>query len=353
MLSTMAGSKASGVQRRACQALAIMAVPILLSGCVSGQSQGMANFAQTAAEEEVAAKEAAEAEAAVNSEATTTALAPIRRENGTISGSKAIDQMIAQAADANNIPRDLAFGVVHVESTYNPRARGRGVYGLSQIMPSTARSMGFSGSAEDLLEPATNLRYGMRYLAGAWEKGGRDVCRASMKYKGGHRATTMTRSAAAYCGRVRQHMARIAGNPILSGAPVQLAVNAPATTVAPGATPSESAASTQVASAPAAAQAERSVVAAALAPNPSSSNAASAAIEAGRSQAERAVAQPSARPESARPESAGPETEAKPSPAVAEVAAVPQVEPTLSLSAEPPAAAPEAFSEPDSARFGG
>ncbi len=347
MLSTMAGSKASGVPRRACQALAIMAVPILLSGCVSGQSQSVASFAQAAAEE-VAAKDAAEADVA--GAATTTALAPIRRENGTISGSQAIDRMIAEAADANNIPRDLAFGVVHVESTYNPRARGRGVYGLSQIMPSTARSLGFSGSAEDLLEPAINLRYGMRYLAGAWEKGGRDVCRASMKYKGGHRASTMTRSAAAYCGRVRQHMARIAGNPILSGAPVQLAVNAPATAATPAA--AETAVPSQVAAAvPTPARASETSVATALTANAPASNAATAAIEAGRSSeagraspAERAVAQPSARPD----------TSAAPSAVAEAVAAAPTVEPTMSLSAEP-ASAPtsETFGEPDSARFGG
>lgn len=125
----------------------------------------------------------------------------------TITGSPEIDQMIAAAADENDIPRELAFAVVRVESHYNPRAKGAGVYGLSQIKPATARGLGFSGSAEDLFDPETNLRYGMRYLKGAWEQGGGDVCQAAMKYKGGHRTTTMSKSASVYCSNVKRHMA--------------------------------------------------------------------------------------------------------------------------------------------------
>ncbi|WP_158555114.1 lytic transglycosylase domain-containing protein [Fulvimarina endophytica] len=131
-------------------------------------------------------------------------------DKGTISGSAAIDGLIEKHAAENDIPVELAYGVVRVESRYNPKARGRGVYGLSQIMPSTARSLGFSGSSNDLLDADTNLRYGMKYLKGAWEKAGHDVCRTAMKYKGGHRATRMTRSASSYCSKVKAHMAEIA-----------------------------------------------------------------------------------------------------------------------------------------------
>nr|WP_245197686.1 transglycosylase SLT domain-containing protein [Jiella mangrovi] len=130
-------------------------------------------------------------------------------ESGTISGSAAIDRMIVQHARENGIPPALAFAVVRVESRYNPRARGRGVYGLSQIKPATARSLGFSGSASDLLDADTNLTYGMRYLKGAWEKSGHDVCRTAMKYKGGHRATRMSASARSYCSKVKAHMAEL------------------------------------------------------------------------------------------------------------------------------------------------
>ncbi|MBO0662734.1 lytic transglycosylase domain-containing protein [Jiella sp. MQZ9-1] len=128
-------------------------------------------------------------------------------ERGTISGSAAIDKMIARHAKENGIPPALAFAVVRVESRYNPRARGRGVYGLSQIKPATARSLGFSGPASGLLDAETNLTYGMRYLKGAWEQGGHDVCRTAMKYQGGHRATRMTRAARSYCSKLKAQMA--------------------------------------------------------------------------------------------------------------------------------------------------
>lgn len=127
----------------------------------------------------------------------------------TISGDPKIDQLIETYADENNVPRELAFAVVRVESRYNPKARGRGVFGLSQIQPSTARSLGFSGAVTALLDPETNLRYGMKYLAGAWEKGDHDVCRTAMMYKAGHRATHMSHATLEYCSAVKQHMAAI------------------------------------------------------------------------------------------------------------------------------------------------
>ena len=117
--------------------------------------------------------------------------------------------MLFRSAAENGIPSELAYAVVRVESHYNPKAKGSGVYGLSQIQPATARSLGFSGKPSDLFDPATNLRYGMQYLGGAWRKSGHDVCGTAMKYKGGHRTTVMSRSAAAYCANVKRHMAAI------------------------------------------------------------------------------------------------------------------------------------------------
>jgi soluble lytic murein transglycosylase-like protein len=134
-----------------------------------------------------------------------------RSGGGTISGSTAIDALIEKHARENGIPPALAYGFVRVESRYNPGAKGSGVYGLSQIKPATARGLGFSGPASALFDPDTNLRYGMRYLAGAWQKGGGDVCMAAMKYKGGHRATRMTKSTLSYCAAVKREMAKVAG----------------------------------------------------------------------------------------------------------------------------------------------
>ncbi|WP_245414908.1 lytic transglycosylase domain-containing protein [Aureimonas flava] len=132
-----------------------------------------------------------------------------RAVSDTITGDPKIDQLIAEAADENDIPRELAYAVVRVESHYNPRAKGSGVYGLSQIKPATARGLGFQGPVEALYDPETNLRYGMRYLKGAYEQGNGDVCQTAMKYKGGHRTTVMSKSASVYCSNVKRHMAAI------------------------------------------------------------------------------------------------------------------------------------------------
>ncbi|WAJ27000.1 lytic transglycosylase domain-containing protein [Antarcticirhabdus aurantiaca] len=139
------------------------------------------------------------------------AFAQAETRGSTISGSTAIDALIEKHARENGIPPALAYGFVRVESRYNPSAKGSGVYGLSQIKPSTARGLGFSGPTTALFDPDTNLRYGMRYLAGAWQKGGGDVCMAAMKYKGGHRATRMTKSTLSYCAAVKREMAKVSG----------------------------------------------------------------------------------------------------------------------------------------------
>lgn len=204
--------------RRAVTASTFAIVAIAsLSGCVAGGSPLVS--ALETAQSDTGKAGATEAEVA----ALTTGIVPSdgdvkiaareakqATERGTISGSAALDRMIEAHARENGIPPALAYAVVRVESRYNPKARGAGgVYGLSQIKPATARSMGFSGSANALYDPDTNLTYGMKYLKGAWEQGGRDVCKASMKYKGGLRTTRMSKSAARYCSAVKAHMAEI------------------------------------------------------------------------------------------------------------------------------------------------
>ena len=58
--------------------------------------------------------------------------------------------------------------VIVRESTHRPHARNGPYYGLMQILPATARSMGFRGSAGDLLDAETNLKYAVKFLRGAW-----------------------------------------------------------------------------------------------------------------------------------------------------------------------------------------
>lgn len=76
--------------------------------------------------------------------------------------------LINEAADAHGVPRTLVHRVIQRESDYRPRARNGPYYGLMQILPATARGMGFRGKPSDLLDPQTNLTYAVKYLRGAW-----------------------------------------------------------------------------------------------------------------------------------------------------------------------------------------
>ena len=76
--------------------------------------------------------------------------------------------LINKYADHYQVPRALVHRVVIRESTHRPEAINRPYYGLMQILPATARSMGFKGQPRDLLDAETNLRYAVKYLRGAW-----------------------------------------------------------------------------------------------------------------------------------------------------------------------------------------
>jgi soluble lytic murein transglycosylase-like protein len=67
-----------------------------------------------------------------------------------------------------DVPESLVHRVVIRESTHQPGARNGPYYGLMQILPQTARGMGYRGSAEGLLDAETNLKYSVKYLRGAW-----------------------------------------------------------------------------------------------------------------------------------------------------------------------------------------
>lgn len=79
-----------------------------------------------------------------------------------------LDQLIARYAAHYGVPESLVRRVVKRESTFNPAARNGPYWGLMQILPATARTMGYTGPKEGLLDAETNLKYGVRYLRGAW-----------------------------------------------------------------------------------------------------------------------------------------------------------------------------------------
>jgi soluble lytic murein transglycosylase-like protein len=77
--------------------------------------------------------------------------------------------------------------VIVRESRYQPHLVGRGgTIGLMQIKLATARSLGYTGSAEGLRDPDTNLTYAVRYLAGAYRAANGNHARAVAYYAGGY-----------------------------------------------------------------------------------------------------------------------------------------------------------------------
>ncbi|TDH35256.1 lytic transglycosylase domain-containing protein [Pseudohoeflea suaedae] len=107
-------------------------------------------------------------------------------------------------AEEMGLPRHFATAVMEIESGFNPHARGRdGEIGLMQILPATASMLGFGGDTEELAVPATNIRYGLRYLAGAYRLGSGDLCTTVMKYRAGHRETRFSVLSVRYCERAR------------------------------------------------------------------------------------------------------------------------------------------------------
>ena len=73
-------------------------------------------------------------------------------------------QLLETAAIRYGLPLPYVLAVVRGESFFDPNARSaKGALGLMQVMPSTAADYGVK--PEGLLDPATNIDVGVRYLA--------------------------------------------------------------------------------------------------------------------------------------------------------------------------------------------
>lgn len=104
-----------------------------------------------------------------------------------------LDAAIIRAAKRHGVPEHLVRRIVMRESRYNPRARNHSFWGLMQISYPTARSMGFKGTPEQLLNPVTNLAYAVPYLANAFVVAGRREDAAVRLYASGYYASAKNR----------------------------------------------------------------------------------------------------------------------------------------------------------------
>ena len=113
------------------------------------------------------------------------------------------EALVASHAHANGVPEALVHRVIVRESRYQPHLIGRGgTIGLMQIKLATARGLGYTGTAEGLRDPDTNLTYAVKYLAGAYRAANGDHNRAVAYYASGY-----------YYAAKRQRRERTAPNP--------------------------------------------------------------------------------------------------------------------------------------------
>jgi len=74
-------------------------------------------------------------------------------------------ELIYDSALREGIDPEFAFRLVQLESRFNPDARSRaGAIGLTQVQVATARFYDPNAQSANLLDPATNLRIGLRFL---------------------------------------------------------------------------------------------------------------------------------------------------------------------------------------------
>ena len=122
--------------------------------------------------------------------------------------SGAYHAIIARYSAAYRVPVALANAVIRIESNYRANALGSaGEIGLMQIKPATARMLGYTGTNKGLYNPETNIKWGMKYLGKAHQLGGGNTCGTILRYNAGHAAKRMNPVSAAYCSKVKRHMA--------------------------------------------------------------------------------------------------------------------------------------------------
>ena len=125
--------------------------------------------------------------------------------------------LIEKHASAHGLDPALVKALVAVESAYDPAAVSpKGAVGLMQVIPATGERYGLSADAkrtvaQKLLDPATNVRIGTRYLADLFKRFDNDVQLALAGYNAGefaveryHRRVPPYRETQAYVVMVQQ-----------------------------------------------------------------------------------------------------------------------------------------------------
>lgn len=103
--------------------------------------------------------------------------------------------LIKAMAPAQGVPTWFALRIARVESNYNAHMRGSaGEYGVFQMKCATAKDIGFRGNCGALLDPRTNIQWGLRHLALAIGKSDGNLRLAASKHNGGLGRRTLVAS---------------------------------------------------------------------------------------------------------------------------------------------------------------
>jgi soluble lytic murein transglycosylase-like protein len=95
-------------------------------------------------------------------------------------------RIIWREARAQQIDPEIVFGLIAAESKFDPRAIGReGERGLMQIKLETARAYQRGVTADELMQPETNLRLGLLHLKREVEHFGHDWTLGLLAYNMG------------------------------------------------------------------------------------------------------------------------------------------------------------------------
>jgi soluble lytic murein transglycosylase-like protein len=94
--------------------------------------------------------------------------------------------LIKSMAPGHGVPTWFALRIAHVESNYNSHLRGAaGEYGVYQLKCATAKGIGFRGNCAALLDPRTNVQWGLKHLSMAIGKSNGNLRLAASKHNGG------------------------------------------------------------------------------------------------------------------------------------------------------------------------
>lgn len=120
----------------------------------------------------------------------------------------AYEAEIEAAAARHGIDPALLFGLIQQESGFDPSARsGAGALGLTQLMPSTAASLGVA----DPLDPAESIEGGAAYLASMMQRFGGNAEEALAAYNAGPGAVEQYNGVPPY-PETEQYVARVLQN---------------------------------------------------------------------------------------------------------------------------------------------